>query len=232
MQNLTNLSELEIIKKIKYSANKHEYNQACSIILKRYTNLINKQWSTLCKQIGYPGWTNNYKDDFFSLSYEAVLKAATKVDLNKVKDNFLLVQLASWYVCNVRKELTKKILKIEPLTESIYMINNDIRSNSDDVLVVKPYVEQAFYNSTGYQDQPEYKYFKKLDENNCEISINECLKKWDSIECEVFDYLCNGKSKVEIAKLLNIPKARIYYISKKMQKDLTVEIQKRNHKYM
>lgn len=231
MQNMTELSELEIIKKIISPTNRYEYNKACEIILKKYENLINKQWTILCNQID-SNWANKYREDFYSLSYEAIIKAASKVDLNKTKSNFMLIQLASWYISNVRKELIKKIVKTEPYIESIYMVNTDIKSNSDDVSLVKPYVEQAFYNSIGYQEQPEYKYFKKLDEENCKRSINECLKKWDSIEHQIFNFLCDGKSKVEISKLLDIPKAKIYYLSSKMQKSLNEELVKNKKEFL
>lgn len=233
MQEMTELSELELIKKIKSPANRSEYNKACSIIFSKYENLIKKQWFTLCRQIAHPSWTYGYKDDFFSLSYEAILRAIDKIDLNRVKDNFLLIQMASWYVSNIRTDFIKKILKVEPRIESIYSASTDFKSNLDgeSTLSTKSYVEQAYYENIGYMEQPDYKYFEMLEEENCERSLNVCLKKWNSVELEVYEYLSKGKSKVEISKLLNIPKAKIYYISNKMKKDLTDEIEKGKKEY-
>lgn len=222
---LQKLSELELVKKIKYSSSKEEYNVACTVIINKYKNLVNKQWTLLCSQLSNTSWADKYKNDFYSLSYEAVIKAISKIDLTKVKENFLIVQMASWYVGNVRTELIKKIIKVESKLEPIIKIKAN-HTDDESNYFVDPAVEKAYSNSIGYMESPEYKLLETLGEENCEKSINTCLKKWSYTEQTIFKYLSYGKSKIEISKLMNIPKSKVYYLSNKMKKELSAELDK------
>lgn len=224
------MPELEVIKIVKDpNTSERDYNLAAEFIIKKYEKMIHKHFWLLQKQLNNSTYVEAIKDDYYDEAYEALFKAIQKVDTDRVYDEkFKLLQLASWYIGNVRTKFIKQILKKNSKTKSIMTMSLDEDENSNNL---DPDVEKAYNEKIGYKYDPVYSYEIKEGEENCILGLNNCLKVWDKEEKKIFKMLENGKTKVEIANSMKVKPSKIYSITNKMSKDLKKELDYNNLVY-
>lgn len=213
------MTDVELYYILKNPTSKLEYNKAFSTVYLRYKRLIDKQWYILCKQLNC-GWTNNYKEDFYSLAGEAFMQAIARADESKFKDNFKFVQMVSWLVGNVRINLIKDIIRRESKLESVYGIDK----NSESKLTLKPRVQRAYYESIGFEEQPDYICEHEEQEEMLSISIELCKKKWSVKKKTIYEYMSRGVEPTEIAEKAHISQKSVSQTINLMNKDIRREL--------
>lgn len=216
---LEKMPEIELIRIIKNpDTSETMYNEACEILIKRYEKMIHYHWWKLQQELNKTGYVNSVKEDYYDAAYEALFKAITKVDLDRIKDeNFKILQLASWYISNVRTKLRKQVLTKVSKNKGLVTIALD---NDEDSNVIDSDVEKAYNESFGYITDPIYNYEVKEGEENCERALKECFSKWNSEEKQIYKYLEKGKNKTEISQMMGLPVTKVYSITKKMRSDM------------
>jgi len=216
---LENTPEIELIKIVNNpNSPELEYNLAAEILIKRYEKMIHYHWWKLQQELNNTGYVNSIKEDFYDEAYEALLKAITKVDLSKVKDNkFRILQLASWYITNVRTKMRKRVLNKVSKHKSLVTVN---LNEDEDSNVIDSDVEKAYNEEFGYRTDPIYSYELQEGEDNCMSAVDRCFNIWDDTQKRIYRYLESGKNKTEISSLMGIPTARVYSLTKRMKSDM------------
>ena len=223
--NLKKMSELDIIKLIKNpETSSRDYNLAANFIINKYSPMIHKHWWMLQRQMNSSSIVNSFKDEYYLEAYEALFKAIQKVDLSRIYDGkFKLMQLASWYISNVRAKYireTKKKLKIKSIDSLNDLDRNNVNISAD------PDVEISYWENCGYKESPEYQVCEIQEgEAICRRAIKYCMKKWTPIERQIFKQLQKGVNKNEIARVLNISSIKVYNKISKMKQDMRLALQ-------
>lgn len=214
-----NAPEIELIKIVNNpNSPEIEYNLAAEVLIKRYEKMIHYHWWKLQKELNNTGYVNSIKEDFYDEAYEALLKAITKVDLNRIENNnFKILQLASWYITNVRTKMRKKVLTKVSKNKGLVTVNLD---DNEDSNVIDSDVEKAYNDEFGYRTDPVYSYEVQEGEDNCKSAVEKCLSIWDDEQRKIFRYLEKGKNKTEISQLMNLPTTKVYSLTKKMKSDM------------
>lgn len=219
---LKKMPEIEIIKIINNpNSTEDDYQAAANYLVGKYENQIHKHWWALQKELYGTGLADVYKEEYYDEAYDALLKAIRKVNPDRVYDEkFKLVQLASWYLSNVRKKIRKKCIK-QLKTGVVKSLNSMTREYiSDDSSLIDPDVERAYNESKGYREDPFYILEEKETSYRCEKAIEKCESIWNDQELRVFKYLKEGKKKKEIADIMGLTTTSIYSITNRMKKDL------------
>ena len=151
------LPEIELIRIVNDpNSPEVDYNIAAEILIKKYEKMIHYHWWKLQKELNNTGYVNSIKEDFYDEAYEALLKAITKVDLNRIEnDNFKILQLASWYITNVRTKMRKRVLTRVSKNKGLVAVNLD---DGEDTNVIDSEVEKAYNDEFGYRTDPVYSY--------------------------------------------------------------------------
>lgn len=218
---MNEMTDVELFHLIKNPSCKLQYNKAFATLYNRYQRLFDKQWFLLVKQLNC-GWTNNYKEDFYSLASEAFMQAIDRADESKFKDNFKLVQMVSWLVGNVRINLIKDIIKRESKLESVYGVDKD----SESKLNVKSTVEITYSATVGYMDNPEHK-FEQIDmEDMLNSAVSICRKKWSPIKTQIYDYLSKGMTQKDVATKMGVSNKVVTHTMSLMKKEIKRELTK------
>lgn len=219
LDEIKELPEIEIIRIIKDpKSSEINYNRACEVLIKKYEKMIHYHWWKLQQELNKTGYVNSIKEDYYDEAYEALFKAITKVDLNKVKDEkFKLLQLASWYITNVRTKMRKKV--INKISKSRSLVSANLKEDEDSTTFDSD-VEMSYNEEFGYKTDPIYTYEIKEGEDNCDNAINECFRIWDDTEKEIYRYLEKGKNKAEISQIMGIPVTKVYTLTKRMKSDM------------
>lgn len=223
---LKKMPEIDIIKIINDpNTSEDDYQAAANYLVGKYENQIHKHWWTLQKEIYNTGMAEVYKEEYYDEAYDALLKAIRKVDPDRVYDKkFKLVQLASWYLSNVRKKIRKKCLK-QLSTGVVKSLNTMSREYIGDYTsLIDPDVERSYNESEGYKNDPMYILEEKESSYRCQKALEECMSIWNEQEIRVFKYLREGKTKKEIAEIMKTTPTVIYNISNRMKKDLSKRI--------
>ena len=215
----THMPEIELIRIIKNPKSKEtEYNLACEVLIKKYEKMIHYHWWKLQQELNKTGYVESVKEDYYDEAYEALFKAITKVDLDRITDeNFKILQLASWYITNVRTKLRKKVLKNVSKNKSLVTIN---LKEDDESLTCDPDVEKAYNDQIGYKTDPIYSYEIQEGEDNCRNAVRECFNIWDDEQRKIYEYLEKGKNKTEISQMMGLPVTKVYTLTKKMKSDM------------
>ena len=213
------LPEIELIRIVNDpNSPEVDYNIAAEILIKKYEKMIHYHWWKLQKELNNTGYVNSIKEDFYDEAYEALLKAITKVDLNRIEnDNFKILQLASWYITNVRTKMRKRVLTRVSKNKGLVAMNLD---DGEDTNVIDSEVEKAYNDEFGYRTDPVYSYEIKEGEDNCKSAVKKCFDMWDDEQKRIYRYLENGKNKTEISRLMGIPTTKVYSLTKKMKADM------------
>lgn len=222
-EDLKKMSELDVIRLIKDpNTPPKDYNTAAEFLVKKYSPMIHKHWWTLQRQMDNSDLVNSLKDEYYSEAYEALFVAIQKVDLSKIYDeNFKLMQLASWYITNVRTKFIKETRK----KAKIKTVSSMKAAENEADLTVDPDVEVAYWESGGYKINPEYQVCEIQEgENICNKAIDACMQKWSAVEREIFKYLQKGTSKTKIANLLGLSPIKVYSYTTKMKQDMKVAL--------
>jgi len=224
------MPEIELVRIINDpESSELEYNEAADVLIRRYEKMIHYHWWKLQKELNGTDAVLAIKEDFYDEAYEALLKAISKVDLSKVKDkNFKILQLASWYITNVRSKFRKQVLKKGSKTQKLVTqaVKEDEDSNTID-----SYVEKAYNEAEGYKMDPAYRYEVEEGMENCRKSVKKCMAIWNDDEKEIYRYLESGKNKTEIAGIMGVPTTKIYSMTKKMMNDMKKAMDYNNLKY-
>lgn len=225
-----NTPEIELIKIVNNpNSPELEYNLAAEILIKRYEKMIHYHWWKLQQELNNTGYVNSIKEDFYDEAYEALLKAITKVDLSKVKDNkFRILQLASWYITNVRTKMRKRVLNKVSKHKSLVTVN---LNEDEDSNVIDSDVEKAYNEEFGYRTDPVYSYELQEGEDNCMSAVDRCFNIWDDTQKKIYRYLESGKNKTEISGLMGIPTAKVYSLTKRMKSDMKKALDYENLNY-
>lgn len=222
-EDLKKMSELDVIRLIKDpNTPPKDYNTAAEFLVKKYSPMIHKHWWTLQRQMDNSDLVNSLKDEYYSEAYEALFVAIQKVDLSKIYDeNFKLMQLASWYITNVRTKFIKETRK----KAKIKTVSSMKAAENEADLTVDPDVEVAYWESGGYKINLEYQVCEIQEgENICNKAIDACMQKWSAVEREIFKYLQKGTSKTKIANLLGLSPIKVYSYTTKMKQDMKVAL--------
>ena len=222
-EDLKKMSELDVIRLIKDpNTPPKDYNTAAEFLVKKYSPMIHKHWWTLQRQMDNSDLVNSLKDEYYSEAYEALFVAIQKVDLSKIYDeNFKLMQLASWYITNVRTKFIKETRK----KAKIKTVSSMKAAENEADLTVDPDVEVAYWESGGYKINPEYQVCEIQEgENICNKAIDACMQKWSAVEREIFKYLQKGTKKKKIANLLGLSPIKVYSYTTKMKQDMKVAL--------
>lgn len=216
--NYSKMSDRDLVTLIHISNNKYEINRASEVLLKRYERQIHKNWLRLEAQLDHSGIIQSMKDDYYDEAYEAFLVAIQKVDLDRIENNnWKLVGMLNWYLANVRSKMIKIALK----NSKVKAINAmHATSNGEECLIVDPDVEEAYWVTEGYKNEPSYRYELTDSENKCRAAIMLCKSSWNSIQNQIFDLLNQGLSRAEIARELHYDSAKIYIMVNKMKEDM------------
>ena len=219
LEDMKKLPEIEIIRIIRNpQSSEMEYNRACEILVKKYERMIHYHWWKLQQELNNTGYVESAKEDYYDEAYEALFKAITKVDLNKVQDeNFKILQLASWYITNVRTKIRKKVLKQHSKNRG--PITAEYRDDEDSTTIDYD-IEKEYNESEGYKTDPIYSYELKEGEENCKNAIEKCMNKWTDEQKRIYEYLENGKNKTEISQMMGVPVTRVYILTKRMKADM------------
>lgn len=221
IEDLKKMPEIEIIKIINDpQSSESDYQSAANYLIKKYENQIHKHWWTLQKQLYATGMTELYKEEYYDEAYDALLKAIKKVDPSRVYDTkFKLVQLANWYLSNVRKKIRKKCFRELGREKALNSMSR--RYIDDDTPLIDPDVERAYNESEGYKNDPFYLLNEKESTYRCQKALEKSLKDWNETETQVYEYLREGVTKKEIAERLGTTTTTVYGIIKRMKKTLT-----------
>lgn len=229
LDKMNEMSDVELFHLIKNPSCKLQYNKAFATLYNRYQRLFDKQWYMLVKQLNC-GWTNNYKEDFYSLASEAFMMSIDRADESKFQDNFKFVQMVSWLVGNVRINLIKDIIKRESKLESVYGVDKD----SENKLNVKSRVEIAYSTTVGYMDNPEHAFEQNEVEDMLNSAVEICRKRWSPIKTQIYGCLSEGLTNTEIATKLGITNRVVSHTISLMKKEIKRELTKiaRKNKYI
>ena len=221
MNDLKKMSELELIKLFKDETTpKNVSNAVYEILLKRYEPMIGKHWFKLRSSMENSSLIMETKDDFYSEAYMSLLKVLEKVDINRIYDeNFKLMQLYSWYLNNLRNKFRKEVLR-----EAKIKGFNNMNQEEEEDTVIDLDVEQAYWEREGYKHEPSYVVEDLDSEEECARAIRNCMKRWPEREQTVFNYLREGKSRNEIATLLEVTPIKMWNIINKMKRDIKKEL--------
>lgn len=188
------------------------------ILYSKYESMIHKHWWKLQKQMNCSPEVMSIKDEYYGEATEAFFMAIEKVDLNKVYDkNFKLMQMASWYIGNVRIKWIKRLIKESKTTRPLnYLEVQDLT----DSLGPDPEAEKSYWTTEGYQTEPSYVYEQKESDQLCSQAVKACLSKWSPVQCQVFGWLKENKTKTEISGLCGLSLAQVGKLVKGMKNDL------------
>lgn len=223
MNDLKKMSELELIKLFKdKGTSKNTSDAIYEILLKKYEPMIGKHWFMLRSSMENSLLILETKDDFYSEACMSLLKVLEKVDISRIYDeNFKLMQLYSWYLNNLRNKFRKEVLK----KAKIKGFNNMNQETEEGDLVIDLDVEQAYWEREGYKHEPSY---IAIDvdggEEMCQRAIKNCMNKWPVRERTIFNYLREGKSRNEIAALLEVTPIKMWNIINRMKRDMKKEL--------
>ena len=214
-----NVPEIELIRIVNDpNSPEMDYNLAAEVLIKKYEKMIHYHWWKLQKELNNTGYVNSIKEDFYDEAYEALLKAITKVDLNRIENNnFKILQLASWYITNVRTKMRKRVLSKVSKNKGLVTMNLD---ENEDSNVIDSDVELAYNEESGYKIDPVYSYEIKEGEDNCASAIKKCFQIWDEDQKKIYRYLEKGKNKTEISQIMGLPTTKVYSLTKKMKSDM------------
>lgn len=218
---LKKLNDRELVSLIKSMPEKeksYQYNLACEVLMERYEQQIHKNWWKLRAQMNNSQIVDSLKEEYYSEAQEAFWTAIQKINLDKVRDdNWKCVGWVDFYLRNVRTKLIKDTLQKGKI-KSLNSMKED--EGEDESLMVDPDVELAYWEDAGYKTEPSYAY--EITESNdiCANAIAYCRDEWDSYKNQIFDYLQAGKTRAEIAKIMNENPMKIYQVASNMKKDM------------
>lgn len=224
LNDIKSLPELELIKLFKNPATDPEdRNQIGAFLYQRYESMIHKHWWKLQKQMNNSPAVLAIKDEYYGDAIEAFFNAIEKVDLTKVYDEkFKLMQLASWYIGNVRIKWVKKLKKDSQYIRPLNLL--EVQDLTDS-LGPDPEAEMAYWNSEGYLNEPSYAYERMDGEMKCRIALEKCFSKWTPQQREIFTWLKEKKTKTEISTLSGYNIAKLNKIIKGLKEDLETELE-------
>ena len=212
------LNDRSLVTIIQQSNNRYEINKASEALFIRYERQIHKNWLRLEAQLDHSGIVQAMKEDYYDEAYEAFIIAIQKVDLDRIEnDNWKLVGMLNWYLANVRTKLIKIALKNSKVKalDAMHRANN-----GDDCMTADPDVEEAYWNSEGYKNEPSYSYEVKESEKRCSSAIMACKEKWNNLQNSIFELLNEGYTRAEISRKLNCESAKIYILVNGMKEDI------------
>lgn len=209
---------VSIIKNSDPDNQTYEYNLASKVLFERYERQLHKNWWKLRAQMNGSQLIENLKEEYYSEAQEAFWVAIQKINLDKVRDdNWKCVGWIDFYLRNVRTKLIKDT-KLNSKSKSITSMKED--EGDDGSLIVDPDVEIAYWESEGFRREPSYAYETMESVGNCENAVAMCKAGWSNYKNEIFDYLQEGKTKTEIAKIMNENPMKIYQVTTSMKKDM------------
>ena len=220
---LKDMSELDQIIMFKNPATPEtDRDLIGKILYSKYESMIHKHWWQLQKQMNFSSRVQSAKEEYYDEAIEAFFKAIDKVDLEKIYDkNFKLMQLASWYIGNVRikwiKTLSKESGIVRPLN---YLEAQDL----SDSLGPDPEAEMAYWSAEGYMNEPSYAYERTEGEQNCIKAVKACMNKWSDLQKKIFQGLEAKLSKNELCDMVKLPVTELNKIIKGLKTDLKKEL--------
>lgn len=216
--NINSLSELEILKILKDPTSSPDlYEAAGEYIFKKYEKMIHYHWHMLVKQLNNSVLVNNIKDEYYSEAREALFTAIQKVDVSKIYDeNFKLMQMASWYIGNVRNKMCRIVVQQASCKSTTSIADLE----EDGGLALDPDVEMSWWSRNSEYYDPAVICVNTLREEECQIALQKCIDHWDDNHKKVFRYLQEKKSKNEIAEELEISPMRVYGIIRDCKADV------------
>lgn len=218
LKKLNDRELVSLIKSLENEENNYLYNLACEVLMGRYEQQIHKNWWKLRAQMNNSQIIDSLKEEYYSEAQEAFWTAIQKINLDKVRDdNWKCVGWIDFYLRNVRTKMIKDTLqkgKIKSLTSM------KEEEGVDESLLVDPDVELAYWEDIGYKTEPSYAY--EITEANeiCANAVAYCRNGWDSYKNQIFDYLQEGKTRAEIAKIMGENPMKIYQVATNMKKDM------------
>ena len=209
---------VSIIKNSNPNKDSYEYNLAAKVLFERYEQQIHKNWWKLRAQMNGSQLVDSLKEEYYSEAQEAFWTAIQKINLDKVRDdNWKCVGWIDFYLRNVRTKLIKDTKQLSK-SKSITSMKED--EGEDESLVVDPDVEISYWESEGFRNEPSYAYEITEANNICANAIAYCRDEWDSYKNQVFDYLQAGKTRAEIARIMDENPMKIYQVTTSMKKDM------------
>lgn len=212
----TKMNDRQLVTIAKKSSS--DAKKACEVLFKRYENQIHKNWLRLEAQLDHSDVIRSLKEDYYDEAYEAFLIAIQKVDLDRIEnDDWKLVGMINWYLTNVRTKLIKLALK----SAKIKSINSmSAANNGEECMTADPDVEEAYWNTQGYKNEPSYLCDVNERELRCKNALLFCKNKWSDEENKIFTLLESGLNRVEISRKLNINANKVYSTVNRMKEDL------------
>lgn len=185
----------------------------------RYENLVHKNWAILRRQMDNSALIMNAKDDFYSESFLAFLKAIDAIDLSKIYDDkWKFIGYFRLYLKNVRSDIISAILKQYSHEKSFYVEGAD----GEEVARLDISPESAPEEFARYD--PVEQTEKALAEARCKRAVAACMRQWDSKRRQIFSWREEGVGKSVIAQRLGCHPATITYHLDVMKKDLEAKL--------
>lgn len=218
---LKKLNDRELVTLIKSIENKEKsytYNLACEVLIERYEQQIHKNWWKLRAQMNNSQIVDSLEEEYYSEAKEAFWTAIQKINLDKVRDdNWKCVGWVDFYLRNVRTKLIKDTLQKGKM-KSLTSMKED--EGVDESQMVDPDVESAYWEESGYKTEPSYAYEITEANDICANAIAYCKNAWDGYKNQIFDYLREGKTRAEIAKIMKENPMKIYQVATNMKNDM------------
>lgn len=195
-----------------------EYERVCNVIVDRYEPQIHRNWWRLSASMNNSTIVQSMKEDYYLDAYEALWIAIQKIDLNEIKnDKWQAVGYIDFYLRNVRSRFAKEILRKGKMKSVTGMKAGEGDDNSQ---VVDPDVEDAYWTNEGFRSEPAYSYEVTEAEERCSKAIDTCMEGWTDLEKKIYNYLQNGFTKAEIARITKEPAMRVYQLANTMKRDM------------
>jgi len=211
------LTDRELITQLKCSTG-DIHKALLKVLYLRYEDLIHKNWAILRKQMDNSSLVMNVKDDFYSESFIAMIKALEAIKLDKIKDDkWLFLGYFRLYLKNVRSDFIDKIMKTNRAEKSFYV-------ETDDGEVPRIDFYTDVIDIEGHKFDPVEITERHMAEQRCMTAVAKCMSKWDDKRKDIFHKREQGISKSAIAASLNCHPATITYFLQSMKKDLEAEL--------
>jgi hypothetical protein len=226
---VTNLSELtdrEIVRRIKEGGDSPAAQQLIYHLYRRYDLFVHKHWGYVMRQLR-GRVSSDIRDDFYSESYIAFIRALNAVSMSKIRDdNWKFLGYYGYFLLNKRKNFIKEIL--ERRREELPL--HKTKTPSDQV--TGAYITEDDFHKFNVH-QPVLKHTISLTRSGEELCIQKDISSkvysaiknckdtvWSEEERQIFTMKERGESPSTIRSTLNMSLWKYNKAWSKIKEDL------------